>query len=109
MEKEKMPTQLKKSTIGTMNEHRAINEFLAKGCMVAKNVEQHGPFDIVVVWPNGKVELLDVKTRSVRKRDGYPVHRNLIEKQKKLGVLLYYKDDVHEGTYHRPKGFVKIK
>ena len=109
MEKAQVSSQLKDSTIGTMNEHRAINEFLAKGCMVAKNVEQHGPFDIVVVWPNGKVELLDVKTRSVRKRDGYPVHRNLIKKQKKLGVLLYYKDDVHEGTYHRPKGFVKIK
>ena len=49
-----------------MNELRAINEFLGKGCGGGKNVEAHGPFDISVTFPNGKVELLDVKTNSFR-------------------------------------------
>jgi len=104
-----MSAQLKASTIGTINEHRAISEFLKKGCVVSKNVEQHGPFDITVVWPDGKVELLDIKTRSIRKRDGYPIHRNLTPTQKKLGVILYYTDDKNKGHYHPPKGFVKVK
>jgi len=109
MEKAQVSSQLKDSTKGTINEHRAINEFLKKGCIVSKNVENHGPFDITVVWPDGKVELLDIKTRSIRKRDGYPIHRSLTPTQKKLGVILYYTDDKNKGHYHPPKGFVKLK
>ena len=101
--------KVKDSTKGTINEHRAINEFLAKGCMVSKNVENHGPFDIVVVWPNGNIELIDVKTKSIRQRDGYPIHRSLRANQKKLGVIFYYKDDENEGHYHPPKGVCKNK
>ena len=63
---------MKKSTKGTINEKRAIIYFLKKGCVVCKNVEQHGPFDITVVWPTGKIELLNIKTKSIRKRsDGH--------------------------------------
>ena len=98
---------MKGSTKGTINEHRAINEFLKQGCVVCKNVEQHGPFDITVVWPTGKIELLDIKTKSVRKRDGYPIHRSLTNLQKKLGVLFYYKDHNEEGQYNPPLGVGK--
>jgi len=98
---------MKGSTKGTINEHRAINEFLKQGCVVCKNVEQHGPFDITVVWPTGKIELLDIKTKSIRKRDGYPIHRILTKIQKKLGVKHYYKDNDEEGHYHPPKGVKK--
>ena len=95
---------VKDSTKGTMNELRAINEFLEKGCVVCKNVEAHGPFDISVTFPNGKVELLDVKTNSFRKRDGLPIHRSLTTAQQELGVRFYYKDASDEGHYHPPKG-----
>ena len=95
---------MKDSTKGTMNELRAINEFLKKGCVVCKNVEAQGPFDISVTFPNGKVELLDVKTNSLRKRDGLPIHRSLTTAQKELGVRFYYKDASDEGHYHPPKG-----
>jgi hypothetical protein len=98
---------MKGSTKGTVNEHRAITEFLNMGCIVSKNVESHGPFDMVVVWPTGKIELLDIKTRSIRKRDGYPIHRSLTDIQKKLGVMLYYKDKTEQGHYHPPKGIQK--
>ena len=95
---------MKDSTKGTMNELRAINEFLKKGCVVCKNVEAQGPFDITVTWPSGRTELLDVKTNSFRKRDGSPIHRSLSLAQKGIGVKFYYKDTSDEGHYHPPKG-----
>ena len=95
---------MKDSTKGTMNELRAINEFLKKGCVVCKNDEAQGPYDISVTLPNGKVELLDVKTNSLRKRDGLPIHRSLTTAQKELGGRFYYKDASDEGHYHPPKG-----
>ena len=90
--------------IGTIHEHIAINEFLKKGFLVFKNVMQSGPADIVVVSPDGEIELLDIKKRSVRKRDGFPVHRSLTITQKKLNIKLYYVDDQNGGHYHPPKG-----
>ena len=95
--------KLKDSTKGTVNELRAINEFLKKGCVVCKNVEAQGPFDISVTWPSGKVELLDVKTNSFRRRDGLPIHRSLSDTQKALDVKFWYKDASDEGHYHPPK------
>jgi len=73
---------MKTSTKGTINEKRAIIYFLKKGCVVCKNVEQHGPYDISVTHPDGATELLDVKTYLKRKRDGYPIHRSLTDLQK---------------------------
>ena len=78
---------------GTISENLAINEFLRKGCV-----------DIIVIHPNGKVELLDIKTRCIRKRDSSPIHRSLTEKQKRWGVKLYYIDENNQGHYHPPKG-----
>ena len=90
--------------IGTIHENLAVNQFLKKKCFVFKNVCQHGPIDIVVLHPNGEIELLDVKKRSLRKRDNLPIHRSLSELQKKLNVKLFYIDDTNEGHYHPPKG-----
>ena len=94
---------MKDSTKGTVNELRAINEFLKKGCVVCKNVEAQGPFDISVTFPDGKVELLDIKTHLLRKRDGLPIHRSQTTAQKELGVKLYYKDASNDGHYHPTK------
>jgi len=96
--------KMKSTTKGTINEKRAIIFFLKKECIVCKNVEQHGPYDITVTHPNGETELLDIKTHLKRKRDGYAMHRNLKPKQKKLGVKLFYIDENMEGHYHPPKG-----
>ena len=90
--------------LGAINEYRAVIEFLSKGCEVFTNVKQHGCIDIVVIYPDGKTEKLDIKTRCERKRDNYPIHRSLTEEQKKLGVRLYYIDEGYGGHYHPPKG-----
>ena len=86
-----------------MNELRAINEFLEKGCVVCKNIEAQGPFDISVTWPNGNIELLDIKTISFRNRDGSPIHRSLTSQQEKLGGRIFYKDKHIPGHYHQPR------
>ena len=96
-------TKLKDSTKGTVNELRAINEFLKRGCVVCKNVEAQGPFDISVTFPDGKVELLDVNTNSFRRRDNRPIHRSLTTAQRELGVKFWYKDASDKGHYHPPK------
>ena len=95
---------MKASTKGTMNELRAINEFLSKGCEVFTNVKQHGCIDIVVIHPDGKIEKLDIKTRCKRKRDQIPIHRSLTKEQKQLDVRLYYIDEKYKGHYHPPRG-----
>ena len=91
---------MKSSTKGTMNELRAINEFLKRGCVVCKNIEAQGPFDISVTWPNGNIELLDVKTPSFRKKDNSYINRSLTPIQEKLGVRIFYKDKNIQGHYH---------
>lgn len=88
--------------LGAANEHRAIVEFLSKGCEVFKSVRQHGCIDIIVIHPDGTEERLDIKTRSIRKRDNLPIHRSLTKKQKELGVRLFYIDEDFEGHYHPP-------
>jgi len=70
---------------GTISENLAINEFLRKGCEVHKNVRQHGCVDIIVIHPNGKVELLDIKTRCIRKRDEFTYTSIINRKTKKSG------------------------
>jgi len=89
--------------LGAANEHRAIVEFLSKGCEVFKNVRQHGCIDIIVIHPDGTEERLDIKTRSIRKRDSLPIHRSLSKKQKDLKVKLFYIDKDYKGHYHPPK------
>jgi|TARA_B110000285_G_C15038073_1_gene570401 hypothetical protein len=90
--------------LGKINELRAIIEFLANGAEVFINVRQQGPIDLVVIHDSGEIEKLDVKTRSVRMRDGSPIHRSLTPVQKKLGVRFYYIDENYMGHYHPPKG-----
>jgi len=93
--------------LGSINEHRATIEFQKKGCEVFRNVRQHGCIDIIVIHPNGEVEKLDIKTRSIRKRDNSPIHRSLSEQQKKWGVRFYYIDENYKGHYHPRIGTIK--
>ena len=88
--------------LGSINELRAIIEFLAKGCEVFRNIRQHGCIDLIILHPDGRLEKLDVKTRTIRKRDNLPIHRCLSPKQKEFGVRLFYIDEKHKGHYHPP-------
>ena len=84
--------KLSKVEMGTISEHQAIVNLTKKGYMVAKACSPQCLFDLVAVHPNGKIKLLDVKTKSFRKKNNYKINRCLTEKQKQLGVKLLIVD-----------------
>ena len=60
--------------------------------MVAKSVDPQCVFDLVAIKPDGTVRLIDVKTKSYRKKNNHNIHRSPNEKQKQLGVELMVMD-----------------
>ena len=80
--------QLSKSAIGAISEYEAICSLIKQGYMVAKSIDPQCIFDLVAIKPNGTVRLIDVKTKSYRKKNNHNIHRSPNEKQKQLGVEL---------------------
>ena len=87
-----MMIKLSKAEIGTISEHQAIANLTRKGYMVAKACSPQCLFDLVAVHHNGKVKLIDVKTKSFRKKDSYKINRCLTKRQEQLGVKLLMMD-----------------
>ena len=84
----KSVNQLSKSAIGAISEYEAICSLIKQGYMVAKSIDPQCIFDLVAIKPNGTVRLIDVKTKSYRKKNNHNIHRSPNEKQKQLGVEL---------------------
>lgn len=84
----KSVNQLSKSAIGAISEYEAICSLVKQGYMVAKSIDPQCIFDLVAIKPNGTVRLIDVKTKSYRKKNNHNIHRSPNEKQKQLGVEL---------------------
>ena len=60
--------------------------------MVAKSIDPQCIFDLVAIKPDGTIRLIDVKTKSYRKKNNHNIHRSPNEKQKQLGVELMIMD-----------------
>ena len=88
----KSVNQLSKSAIGAISEYEAICSLIKQGYMVAKSIDPQCIFDLVAIKPNGTVRLIDVKTKSYRKKNNHNIHRSPNEKQKQLGVELMVMD-----------------
>ena len=88
----KSVNQLSKSAIGAISEYEAICSLVKQGSMVAKSIDPQCIFDLVAIKPNGTVRLIDVKTKSYRKKNNHNIHRSPNEKQKQLGVELMVMD-----------------
>ena len=58
-----------KSVKGIVGELNVISELTKKGYWIAKSVDPQCPFDIVIVDRNGKIQLVDVKTNTYRKKN----------------------------------------
>ena len=84
--------QLSKSAIGAISEYEAICSLVKQGYMVAKSIDPQCIFDLVAIKTNGTVRLIDVKTKSYRKKNNHNIHRSPNEKQKQLGVELMVMD-----------------
>ena len=90
----------KQSSIkGTVGEYDTIAKLTKAGYYVAKSCAPTCPFDIVIVDKNGKIQLLDIKTITYRKRakgkilknkpkGSYKIHRTPTREQKRLGIRL---------------------
>lgn len=83
---------LSKSAIGTISEYEAISSLVQQGYMVAKSIDPQCIFDLVAIKPDGTIRLIDVKTKSYRKKNNHNIHRSPNEKQKQLGVELMIMD-----------------
>ena len=91
--------QKKTSIKGTVGEYLTIAKLTKEGFYVAKSVDPACPFDIVIVAKNGKIQLLDIKTNTYRKK-GKPnwnkrsrkIYRTPTDKQKKLNIKLMMVD-----------------
>ena len=88
----KTVSQLSKSAIGAISEYEAICSLVKQGYMVAKAIDPQCIFDLVAIKPDGTVRLIDVKTKSYRKKNNHNIHRSPNEKQKQLGVELMVMD-----------------
>jgi len=88
----KTVSQLSKSAIGAISEYEAICSLVKQGYMVAKSIDPQCIFDLVAIKPDGTVRLIDVKTKSYRKKNNHNIHRSPNEKQKQLGVELMVMD-----------------
>ena len=88
----KSVNQLSKSAIGAISEYEAICSLIKQGYMVAKSIDPQCIFDLVAIKPDGTIRLIDVKTKSYRKKNNHNIHRSPNEKQKQLGVELMVMD-----------------
>jgi len=73
-----------KSRKGTIMELKAIVSLMKKGCHVSKSVDPQCPFDLVAVHPDGKIDLIDVKSMTYRVKDNTKIHRSLTKNQKQF-------------------------
>lgn len=74
---------------GARSELIAITWLLSSGYEVFRNISQHGLADIVV-WKDGKIIFLDVKSSSCGKEGSPYVGTRLSEDQIKNGILPIY-------------------
>ena len=92
-------TKLTTNIKGTVGEYQEIVNLTKQGFWVAKACDPQCPFDLVTVSPDGKVQLLDIKTNTYRKNvKSYKrkIWRTPTAKQKKLGIKIVMVDHGNE-------------
>ena len=89
------PNKLSTNQKGTIGEHQCIADYTRQGYWVAQSCNPQCPFDLVLVSPDGKIELVDIKTNTYRKNvKSYrrKIWRIPSAKQKKLGIKILMVD-----------------
>ena len=79
---------LTKVDIGTISELLAVNLLIQSGFYVARSCHVQSPFDIIAVDEHGNTLLIDVKTKTYRKKNNCKIIRVRNDKQKKMGVQI---------------------
>jgi len=88
-----------KSKKGAITELKAAAHFMKQGFYVAKALDPHCPFDLVLTDKKGQSCLIDVKTKSLRKTKSYncnigtKINRSPSALQKRMNVQIYIYDE----------------
>tara|TARA_X000001388_G_scaffold67539_2_gene54880 strand:+ start:6339 stop:6803 length:465 start_codon:yes stop_codon:yes gene_type:complete len=83
------------SNLGSIHEYEVATFLMRKGCTIFKNMSPVGPVDMIIMYPNGKLEMVDVKTmcKNYSRKDKHgknvqywevPLTRT--DKQREMGV-----------------------
>ena len=99
-----------KVDLGTISELQAVNLLIQSGFYVARSCHVQSPFDIVAISPKGKAFLIDVKTKSYRKKGNCKIYRIPTKKQKELKVHIMIIDQQKiEDRKEQKEFFDKLK
>ena len=91
-------SKITKSNIGTIAEHIAMIQLMKENYLVAKAIDPQSLFDLVAVHKEtGEIRLIDVKTKTFRKKDKSEIYRCPTAKQKKLNIEIYFIDFISDG------------
>lgn len=95
---------MKKNQKGVIGEYLTCIEKIKENKWVFTSIDPQSPCDLITLDKNGNIELIDVKTKTYRKRDyvckhgykrnttGSAISRNPTKIQKKLNIKLLMRD-----------------
>ena len=79
---------LTKVDLGTISELQAVNLLIQSGFYVARSCHTQSPFDLIAVDDCGQTLLIDIKTKSYRKKNNCKICRSPNKLQRKMGVQI---------------------
>jgi hypothetical protein len=101
---------LSKVDLGTISELQAVNLLIQSGFYVARSCHTQSPFDIIAVDECGKTLLIDIKTKSYRKKNNCKIIRVPNKLQRKMGVQIMIIDQKRiEDRKEQKEFFDKLK
>ena len=101
---------LSKVDLGTISELTAINLLIQSGFYVSRSCHTQSPFDLIAVDKCGKTLLIDIKTKSYRKKNNCKIFRSPNKLQKQMGVQIMIIDQKRtEDRKEQKEFFAKLK
>lgn len=98
---------INKVDLGTISELKAVELLIGSGFYVARSCHVQSPFDLIAVDECGRTLLIDVKTKSYRKKNNCKIFRIPNKLQKKMGVQIMIIDQKRTEDREEQKEFFK--
>jgi hypothetical protein len=98
---------ISKVDLGTISELQAVNLLIQSGFYVARSCHTQSPFDLIAVDECGRTLLIDVKTKSYRKKNNCKIIRVPNKLQRKMSVQIMIIDQKRTEDREEQKEFFK--
>lgn len=98
---------ISKVDLGTISELKAIELLIGSGFYVARSCHVQSPFDLIAIDEYGKTLLIDIKTKSYRKKNNCKITRSPNKLQRKMGVQIMIIDQKRIEDREDQKEFFK--